>query len=91
MQRIRSSEAGQVVIMFVVAMVLFGVMGAAVIDVGLLLADRRDAQSDVDRAALAARWRSRSTPTTPPRTNGRRTRRRGSGRRPDRATPDGHR
>ncbi len=41
------------VIMFVVAMVLFGVMGAAVIDVGLLLADRRDAQNDVDRAALA--------------------------------------
>lgn len=53
MRRIASSDSGQAVIIFVVALLLFTVSGAAVVDVGLLLADRRDAQSDVDRAALA--------------------------------------
>ncbi len=53
MMRRVSSESAQAVISVVFALFVFGIAGAAVIDVGLLVNDRRDAQSDVDRAALA--------------------------------------
>lgn len=52
-RRILASESGQAMISIVVVLFAFGLSGAAVIDVGLLVSDRRDAQSDVDRAALA--------------------------------------
>jgi hypothetical protein len=53
MRQLLSSDSGQAVLSLVMALAVFGVAGAAVIDGGLLVNDRRDAQSDVDRAALA--------------------------------------
>jgi Flp pilus assembly protein TadG len=52
-QRARESS-GQATILTVLALFMFIPLGAAVFDVGMLLNDRRDAQNDVDRAALAA-------------------------------------
>lgn len=51
-EHVRRAE-GQSAIFLLLFVFLFGVFGAAVVDVGLMLNDRRDAQGDADNAALA--------------------------------------
>ena len=51
-RRLREAR-GQVAIMMAAFLLLFVVFGFAVIDVGLYMNERRDAQSDVDKIALA--------------------------------------
>lgn len=53
MRRRSAGVSGQAVVSFALALMAFAICSTAVIDVGLLVSDRRDAQSDVDRAALA--------------------------------------
>jgi Flp pilus assembly protein TadG len=48
-----ADERAQTAIMFAGFVFMFGLFGALVLDVGLLVNDRRDAQNDVDKAALA--------------------------------------
>ena len=50
--RVRQT-GGQTTLFLVLFLFLFGALGAAVVDVGLLINARREAQSDADRAALA--------------------------------------
>lgn len=52
LREVRRSE-GQAAIFIILWAFLFALFGAAVVDVGLMLNDRRDAQGDVDNAALA--------------------------------------
>ena len=52
-RRLLRDDRGQAVVMTVLGMGLFGLMAIISIDVGLLMTDRRDAQSDVDKMALA--------------------------------------
>ncbi len=49
----RSQDRAQTVIIFAGLMFVFALFGVMVIDSGLILTDRRDAQNDADRAALA--------------------------------------
>ncbi|MFA7248869.1 MAG: pilus assembly protein TadG-related protein [Dehalococcoidia bacterium] len=53
MKRRLSDSSGQAIVLSVLAATLFALFAALSIDVGLMLTDRRDAQSDVDKAALA--------------------------------------
>ena len=48
-----SDSSGQVALLFVVMLLLLGLMGVITVDVGLMLADRRDAQGDADAIAMA--------------------------------------
>lgn len=48
-----AQDSGQVVILTAFGLFGFGAVAAMAIDVGLYVVDRRDAQSDVDKAALA--------------------------------------
>ena len=48
-----SEDRAQAVIMFTASAFVFALFGVLVLDVGMLVNDRRDAQNDVDRAALA--------------------------------------
>jgi Flp pilus assembly protein TadG len=50
---LRASSPGQTVIFFALMMTLIASFGALAIDVGLIVNERRDAQNDVDKAALA--------------------------------------
>jgi Flp pilus assembly protein TadG len=51
--RLQGSSPGQTVIFFALMMTLMASFGALAIDVGLIVNERRDAQNDVDKAALA--------------------------------------
>ncbi len=51
--RVLGRTEGQSALFLVLFLFLFGTLGAAVVDVGLMLGARREAQSDADRAALA--------------------------------------
>ncbi len=50
---LRDSSPGQTVIFFAMTMTFIASFSALVIDVGLIVNERRDAQNDVDKAALA--------------------------------------
>lgn len=50
---LQGSSPGQTVIFFALMMTLMASFGALAIDVGLIVNERRDAQNDVDKAALA--------------------------------------
>jgi hypothetical protein len=60
----RDGTRGQVALMFTVIIFLFAVFGAAAIDIGLLVNDRRDAQNDVDKIALAGALQLTLNPST---------------------------
>lgn len=62
--RARDGTRGQVALMFVVILFLFAVFGAAAIDIGLFVNNRRDAQNDVDKIALAGALQLTLRPST---------------------------
>ncbi len=56
-------DRGQAALMLIVVMFFFAVAGLLVVDGGLAFTDRRDAQNDVDRAALAGAIELKLDPT----------------------------